>query len=396
MIGYHSSPRPLAKDTMLGLMRHLGIVALGCAALACDADDAVERDVDVAAETFVEVVPEATPEVVPEEVQPEVEVSDPNPVPVGPRACCLAMEGDLVVWSDDGDLFMWDATTNLKEALVVGHGMQKDPELVDGMLVWADNRAGDFDLWSMRLTPTRTEPTLLRGGPGDQDQPVMSGGRLVWVGRDRAPNTAREAEIFTMDLAAADSEQQLTDDGYEQTQPDIDGQRIVWADFAHSPDAMYVDISDPLRNNADIYGWDLDLARPFIVTEDLSKQLRPSIDGDTIVWLDWRGINPEPKYSEFQVFVKRLGDVVERRVAWSSWSRPELWRRPAISGDTIVFIAEPSTPGTGFVTGLLAVSIEGGAPWLVKGSSSVLDSVVVSNGKAAFVGAGAIGRVELR
>ena len=224
----------------------------------------------------------------------------------------------------------------------------------------------------------------------------MSEGRLVWVGRDRAPHTAREAEIFTLELDVADSERQLTDDGYEQTQPDIDGERIVWADFAHSPDAMYVDISDPLRNNADIFGWDLVADRQCIVTEVLSKQLRPSIDGDTIVWLDWRGINPEPKYSEFQVFVRRLGDPLERRVAWSSWSRPELWRRPAISGNTIVFIAEPSTPGTGFVTGLLAVSIDGGSPWMVKGSTSVLDSVVVSNGKAAFVGAGAIGRVELR
>ncbi len=396
MITYPSSRRPLAKDAMYGLLRSIGMVALGCAAFACDADPA-EVEVDMEVETPAEVVAETTLEVVPEiEVLAEVETGDPNPVPVGPRACCLAMEGDLVVWSDDGDLFMWDATTNVKEALVVGQGMQKDPELVDGLLVWADNRAGDFDLWSMRLMPTRTEPALFRGGPGDQDQPVMSEGRLVWVGRDRAPHSAREAEIFTMELAVADSERQLTDDGYEQTQPDIDGERIVWADFAHSPDAMYVDISDPLRNNADIYGWDLVADRQFIVTEDLSKQLRPSIDGDTIVWLDWRGINPEPKYSEFQVFVKRLGDAVERRVAWSSWSRPELWRRPAISGDTIVFIAEPSTPGTGFVTGLLAVSIDGGSPWMVKGSTSVLDSVVVSNGKAAFVGAGAIGRVELR
>jgi len=326
----------------------------------------------------------------------------PGPIVVGPRACCLTMVGDLVVWSDDGDLFAWDPASNRKEPLVTGPGIQKDPILggsAGETLIWADNRAGDFDLWTMQLTPVRGEPRLLRGGAGDQDQPVMEGTRLVWIGRDLAPHTPREAEVFTLDLAVPGSERQLTSDSYEQTQPDVSGSRIVWADFAHSPDAMYIDVADPLRNNADIFGWDLAADGQFIVTEEPTKQLRPAIHGETVVWLDWRGINPEPKYSEFQVFARRLsetGPASERRLAWSSWSRPELWRRPAISDDLVVFIAEPSTPGTGFVTGLLAVSIDGGSPWLVAGSPSVLDSVAVGGGKAAFVGAGAIGRVELR
>lgn len=337
-------------------------------------------------------VPEGDGEVVADTV-------GPVGVEVGPNACCLTMEGDLIVWSDDGDLYLWDAAANSKTLLVGGPGVQKDPMLVGGRLVWADDRGGDFDLWTMQLAPERTEPTLLRGGPGDQDQPVMHDTRLVWIGRDLAPHTAREAEVFTMDLAVAGSERQLTSDAYEQTHPAVSGQRIVWADFAHSPDAMYIDIADPLRNNADIFGWDLEQDGQFVVTEDLSKQLRPAIDGETVVWLDWRGINPEPKYSEFQVYVRRLseqGPEAERLLAHSSWSRPELWRRPAIDGDVVVFIAEPSAPGSGFVTGLLAVPVDGGAPWLVTGSNKVLESVAVAAGKAAFVGARAIGRVEIR
>lgn len=328
----------------------------------------------------------------------EIANPDPTRIEVGPRACCLSMYGDLMVWSDDGDLFAWRAGAAAKEALVVGPGVQKDPIVAGDVLVWADGRSGDFDLWMMQLGPTRGEPMLLRGGPGDQDQPAIDGARLVWIGRDAAPHGPREAEVFTLDLGRPGSERRLTDDAYEQTQPDVSGHRIVWADFAHSPDAMYIDVSDPLRNNADIFGWDLETDAPFVVTEDPSKQLRPAIDGETVVWLDWRGINPEPKYSEFQVFARRLsesGPLAERRLAWSSWSRPELWRRPAIADDLVVFIAEPTTPGTGYVTGLLAVDVDGGSPWLVTGSTAVLDSVVVHAGEAAFIGSGAIGRVEL-
>jgi len=376
-------------------MRHVGLsVALPAAfAVACDGGESVaSNEADATARNEIAETSET------QDSSPEADVAA-NPVAVGPRACCLTMEGDLVIWSDDGDLFAWDAATNRKEPLVIGPGVQKDPVLAGGTLIWADNRAGDFDLWTMQLAPTRTEPRLLRGGEGDQDQPVMDGTRLVWIGRDLAPHTARESEVFTMDLAVPSSELQITSDGYEQTQPDVSGKRIVWADFAHSPDAMYIDLADPLRNNADIFGWDLEAGGQFIVTEEPTKQLRPSIHGETVVWLDWRGINPEPKYSEFQVFGRRLSETgpdSERRLAWSSWSRPELWRRPAITDDVVVFIAEPDTVGTGFVTGLLAVSIDGGSPWLVAGSTSVLDSVVVAGGKAAFVGAGAIGRVDFR
>lgn len=361
--------------------------------------DAVE---DTSSEAEVDTAPHDADEV--DDADDTVEPVDPNRFEVGPRACCIATDGERVVWSEDGDLWELDFATKRKAPLVTGPGVQMNPALFGSTLVWSDSRGGDFDLWTMELGDLegtgRTEPRLLRGGPGDQDQAALDGTRLVWVGRDDAPHTAREAEIWTMDLAVAGSasnERRLTTDAFEQTQPDVSGDKIVWADFAHSPDAIYVDVADPLRNNADIYGWDLASDTGFIVTDNPSKQLRPAIDGDAVTWLDWRDINPEPKYSEFQVYAKRLGpEAVERRLAWSSWSRPELWRRPAIDGDLVVFVAEPSAPGTGFLTGLIAARIDGGAPWLVAGSTHVIDSVVVRDRTAVWVGGGQLGRSEIR
>lgn len=222
----------------------------------------------------------------------------------------------------------------------------------------------------------------------------MSGSRLVWIGRDQEPYSALQAEVYTMDLAVADSERRLTTDNAEQTQPDIDGERIVWADYTASPDMRYLDVNDPLRNNADILGFDLATASAFAMTRDLSKQLRPAIDGDVVAWLDWRGINPEPKYSEFQVYVRRLGEPVERRLAWSSWDRPELWRRPAIADGVVLFIAEP-TDGAEFATSVFGVRADGGEPWLVAGSRDVLDSVVTDGHNAAWIGGGRVGTKAL-
>lgn len=387
---------------------------------ACEADSQGEVDAAVGGDLGVEVGPgdvdeidesegladteDDTGDVGPDETADTVEPVDPNRVEVGPRACCIATDGERVVWSEDGDLWELDFATKRKAPLVTGPGVQMNPALSGSTLVWSDSRGGDFDLWTMELGDLegtgRTEPRLLRGGPGDQDQAALDGTRLVWVGRDDAPHSAREAEIWTMDLAVAGSasnERRLTTDAFEQTQPDVSGDKIVWADFAHSPDAIYIDVADPLRNNADIYGWDLASDTGFIVTDNPSKQLRPAIDGDAVTWLDWRDINPEPKYSEFQVYAKRLGpEAVERRLAWSSWSRPELWRRPAIDGDLVVFVAEPSAPGTGFLTGLIAARIDGGAPWLVAGSTHVIDSVVVRDRMAVWVGGGQVGRSEIR
>lgn len=321
-------------------------------------------------------------------------VFDPSRITVGPNACCLTMNGERAVWSEDGDLWMIELTTGRRSPLVIGAGVQKDPVLEGDRLVWADSRGGDFDLWTLVFTDgVAGAPTLLRGGPGNQDEPALSGARLVWIGRDAPPHTALEAEVWTRDLAADDpatSERRLTFDAAEQTQPDVDGDKVVWADFSLSPAARYLPENDPLKNNADILGIDLGSDETFEVTRDLSKQLRPAIDGDVVAWLDWRGINPEPKYSEFQVYVRRFGDLVERRLAWSSWDRPELWRRPAVSDGIVVFIAEP-TAATSFVTSVLAVRAEGGEPWLVAGSPSVLDSVVVEGGHAAWIGGGTLG-----
>ncbi|MFO0744209.1 MAG: hypothetical protein U1F43_00855 [Myxococcota bacterium] len=389
----HAGARMLDRITRRAPSLATLVALMGGLAGACDGgSDALRPDRDATAAT----APDADATQVVPDAGDAFDPSSVDQISVGPTACCLTMDGMRAVWSEGGDLWMVRLDTGKKEPLVVAPGVQKDPVLDGDRLVWADQRGGDFDLWTLTFANgVAGQPVLLRGGAGDQDQPAVSGSRVVWIGRDNAPYSPLEAEVYALDLRVANSERRLTTDAFEQTQPDVDGDKVVWADYSLSVAGQYLPEADPLRNNADILGFDLATGLAFEVTRDPSKQLAPTIDGDVIAWLDWRGINPEPKYSEFQVFARRLGDPLERRLAWSSWDRPELWRRPAVAHGIVVFIAEPTTPMSGFATSVLAVRADGGEPWLVSGSTSVLDSVVTDGENAAWIGAGTLGHAPV-
>lgn len=318
---------------------------------------------------------------------------------IGEGACCIGLTDGAVVWAEGGDIWLYTLATGARRAVVDHPATQKDPVLHDGLLVWADDRGGDFDLWAMELPSG--EPTLLVGGAGDQDEPTVHSGRVAWIGRTAAPHDAHAAEVWVMTLGEPGSAHALTDDAYEQTQPHLNGDRVVWADFRAASEGVYVNLSDPVVNNADIYGHDLATDEGFVVTTDPSKQLRPAIEGDEVVWLDWRGINPEPKYSEFQVYARRLGEPDERRLAWSAWTRPELWQRPALRDGVVAWVAEPATtggaPGSDVLTEVFAVRLDGGEPWRVASSRAVLEAVVLgADARAAWLGGGTLGvaRVE--
>lgn len=310
-------------------------------------------------------------------------------VAVGPAACCLAMGDGVAVWADEGDLWRVQPLTGAKTLLVDAAGDPKDPTLSGGLVVWADDRGGDYDLWAMDLTGGA--PYLLVGGEGDQDQPWLDGRRLVWIGRDAAPHSATEAEVWVMDLDEPSSRRQLTHDGVEQSHPAVSGDRVVWADFTNASAGRNREDADPGANDADILGYDLAADAAFVVTTDPGEQLRPSIDGDEVAWLERRRSSPDAPGSDLRVYVKRVGDAGARLLAKARWDGPDPGQRPSISGGVVAWVAAPPEAATGaFTTAVFAASFEGGEPWTVEESSSVLRAVVLGQGQAAWLGEGVV------
>ena len=320
--------------------------------------------------------------------EPDAELPS-GPLQVSDQACCLGADGDLIVWADGGDLWVHDAALGATQVVVDHAAVQKDVTISGTRLVWSDDRDGGFDLWTMDLDVGVAEPLVT--GPGDQDQAWLDGDLLVWIGRETPPHTSKEGNVWFMDLSEADpSPAMLTDDLSEQAYPHAQGGRVVWTDFSADPDGVYLPIDDPSENNGDILGFDLATGAAFVVTQDLSKQLRPAIHGTNVVWLDWRGINPEPKYSEFQIYATELGTGVETFVAWSAWQQPALWRRPAILEEQIAFIADPGEQD--LQSGVFTSTVSGAQPELVVALPGFLESVVIRpGGGVAWLGGGELG-----
>jgi hypothetical protein len=128
------------------------------------------------------------------------------------------------------------------------------------------------------------------------------------------------------------------------------------------------------------------------LTDDPSKQARPATDGKTVVWLDWRGISPEPKYKEFEIYARPVTGGAERLLGKTGWSQPQLWRRPAVAGDYVAWVhaplgVEPNVVGTRLsdstpmaltkpVADLRAIELSGGTlVWLAGAAIEVVPDV---------------------
>jgi beta propeller repeat protein len=310
---------------------------------------------------------------------------------VGKNACCLSMANEHIVWAEDGKIFLFNHVTGENVTLIDHPDDATDPVIEGNRIVWADNRSGDYDLWTLVLPDG--EPSALLVRPGDQKQPTLSGDLLAWISVEKEPFTDAASDVWAMFISEPGELIQVTNDLSQQIYPHAKGSRIVWTDYRNDPEGFYMPVSNPLENNGDIYGYDLDTMSEFIVTVDPSKQARPVIEGDNVVWLDWRGINPEPKYSEFQVFGTVIDSGLELKLATSAWKRPELWQRPTLDNGLAAWIGEGKQGS--FVTGIFVASLDGTPAQLAMESDSTLTAISASKGSIAWLSEQSIGVVSL-
>jgi beta propeller repeat protein len=270
-----------------------------------------------------------------------------NTFVIGEGACCLSTDGTTAVWAESGAIWIVTLPDGEPTALSPGTGDQTDPVLSGSRVIWADNRDGDYDLYQWDLSSELESPIVQ--AMGDQMAPSLDEDDLVWVDRRKPPYDAKSGDIWHWNLLEPlNTAGPLKEDNAEQDHPFVRQGQVVWSDYSADADGFYTEVADPNENNADIHGYDLIGGVPFIVTEDLSKQLRPTIEDGVVVWLDWRGIQPQPKYAEFGLYMRDLSvDGPEVKIAVSGWDHPELWERPFIHGGHVAWIAEDPTDEAG-------------------------------------------------
>ncbi len=212
-----------------------------------------------------------------------------------------ATDGHYVVWStpntaDNADIMGYDLSTGKEFTVCDDAGAQLHPAVSDGVVVWQDDRNGNWDIYGATIdcaTDTAGPATPICTAAGDQTSPDVYCGFAVWqddrngnadiygayLGGDQwcAGKLIRGQLIRSVVGCHPDGEFAISTAAGDQTDPRVAGPLVVWTDARNGAD------------NTDIYGYSLEDKTEFPVCTAAGPQTHADVaDDGTITWLDSR------------------------------------------------------------------------------------------------------------
>jgi outer membrane protein assembly factor BamB len=135
----------------------------------------------------------------------------------------------------------------------------------DGVIVWHERRADDYDIYAYDLSRRVEFPIAVR--PGDQAGPDIENGTVVWgSSQSGEPN---DGDIYALDLATGTEMVVSARDGNEYN-PRISGRFVVWTVF--------------LGHVNGVFGIHLDAQQLVAIAIDDRTNSQPDISGRIVVW----------------------------------------------------------------------------------------------------------------
>jgi beta propeller repeat protein len=222
-----------------------------------------------------------------------------------------AISGDVVVWQDerngDWDIHMYNLSASIETRITTNKSNQTKPAIYGDRIVWQDERNGNWDIYMYDLS-TQKE-TEIADESSDQVNPAVYKDRIVWQDKRNG-----NWDIYMYDLSTQ-KETQITADKSDQTEPDIYGDRIVWLDERKGREIYLHELSTSRRlfnlfwnnQNLDLFsiatGSDKSKVRKLIksltsreinITACESDKCEPAaIYGNKVVWADKRNTSLE-------------------------------------------------------------------------------------------------------
>jgi TolB protein len=223
------------------------------------------------------------------------------------------VSGDIVVWSDERngnwDVYAKDLSTDLEWAVCDHTANQWLPAVSGNLVVWTDSRSGNGEIYGRYLDGG---DEFLISGPGAQVRygPSISGSRVVWADA-RNPLT----QIYYRDLSAGE-ESRIAPSLWQQGEPDIDGDLVVWTEYG---------------SKRWVYGKDLSSGADLVISKSNTYSSYEShISGETVIWEDSRHGGNKHIYMR-NAFggdetaltsgqSKNMGDISGSLVFWTDYS----------------------------------------------------------------------------
>jgi beta propeller repeat protein len=167
-----------------------------------------------------------------------------------------SISGDYMVWTGlfryngidyHADIRMCDLSTGLIKDITTDLHNSFMPDISDDLIVWTDNRNGDWDIYLYNLTSEKTR--IICNESGNQIYPKISGNRIIWMDSRNG-----DYDIYMYDLIENEEVPICTNSSSQQA-PVISGDYIAWLDNRTGVYQTYVKsvIDD---SKLSIYGWD--------------------------------------------------------------------------------------------------------------------------------------------
>ncbi len=214
------------------------------------------------------------------------------------------------------------------DAVLTDKYWQYCPAIWGGMLVWQDNRDGNWEIYAYNLSTDsdgdgipnylETPPlvydealTRITDDQALQGDPDVFGDTIVWTD-ERNGN----ADIYAYTFSNS-TEWAVCLNPEAQAKPSIDGDRIVWQDYRNG--------------NYDIYMLNISTGEEARLSYSLDHDMSAKIQGNYAVWYSWHGSPPSYDYSDIWLFDFRSWRAVNVNNDDPVQYDPDIW------GDTIVW-----------------------------------------------------------
>ncbi|MDD1660801.1 MAG: hypothetical protein LUQ62_06315, partial [Methanomicrobiales archaeon] len=167
------------------------------------------------------------------------------------------------------------AAAGAETCISTGPGSQNNARISGDWIVWVDKSDG-YDIILYNLTTLTF--TRFTGIP-DQDYPSIDGNLVVWQGDNPEHLTT---DIFLYDISRRNLTNLINDLQDFQYFPDVSGDRIVWVDDRHWSTSRW-----------DVYLYNVTTHTESRISSDSADQDDPAIDGNYVVWEDFRNGNAD-------------------------------------------------------------------------------------------------------
>ena len=206
-----------------------------------------------------------------------------------------AIYRNTIVWQDsyygDEDILAADIWMRNKPAefgVTLAEFDQQRPAIWGDTVVWADNYFGDMDIYAADLSPTlnagASDPNnpvefAIVNNEAEQTNPDIDRNIVVWQ-----DNRNGDWDIYGYNLTTR-REFQITDNPHDQTNPDISGNTVVWEDSRDGNlqiFAMVLDGPEVARCKSKLAG-------------DINGDCKVDFDDQAIMLSQWLECNLEPE-----------------------------------------------------------------------------------------------------